>query len=554
MNFKKIALTGLLAAASATTWVQADTGHQELHKKYRRLFTVDSTTLKAPENWFNLDFANDKVPGISTEKAYGLLQNRTPRTVIVAIIDSGIDIKHEDLQGIIWVNAKEVAGNGVDDDKNGYVDDVNGWSFLGGKSGENVKDDTYELTRQYARLRQKFENPKSKKIKRKDRAEYAQYQKIKVDYEKEVAEAKAQAADFEKFYDTFKQAQGIIQKQLGKTEYTQPEVEAITSPDLRVMKSKALLQYAYENNLVEEIKKAAEHFDYVLKVGLNPDYDPRSIVGDDYSNVKDKFYGNGDVIGPDAEHGTHVAGIVGANRKNNLGVKGIADNVKIMPIRAVPNGDERDKDIANAIYYAVDNGAQVINMSFGKKYSSDKEAVDAAMKYAESKGVLLVHAAGNDGEDLDQTPNYPTRKLKNGQTIANWLEIGASSWENSEKFVASFSNYGKQSVDVFAPGVDIYSLKPNQEYNENSGTSMASPVTTGVAALLFSYFPDLTAAQVRDIILKSSVKYATLEVAKPGTTKKTEANLVPFGTLSITGGEVNAYQAVKMAEQLTAQK
>jgi subtilisin family serine protease len=554
MNFKKIALTGLLAAATASNWVQADTGHQELHKKYRHLFKLDSTELKAPENWFNLDFTVNKVPGISTEKAYELLQNRNSRTVLVAIIDSGIDIKHEDLQGIIWVNAKEVAGNGVDDDKNGYVDDVNGWSFLGGKNGENVKDDTYELTRQYARLRKKFENPKPRKIKRKDREEYEQYQKIKVEYEKEVAEAKAQAADFQKFYDTFKQAEGIIQKHLGKTDYTEAQVEAITSPDLRVMKSKALLQYAYENNLVEEIKKAAEHFDYVLKVGLNPDYDPRSIVGDDYSNVKDKFYGNGDVTGPDAEHGTHVAGIVGANRKNNLGVKGIADNVKIMPIRAVPNGDERDKDIANAIYYAVDNGAQVINMSFGKKYSPDKEAVDAAMKYADSKGVLLVHAAGNDGEDLDQTLNYPTRKLKNGQTIANWLEIGASSWENNEKFVASFSNFGKQSVDVFAPGVDIYSLKPNQEYNENSGTSMASPVTSGVAALLFSYFPDLTAAQVRDIILKSCIKYPTIEVAKPGTNKKTEANVVPFGTLSITGGVVNAYEAVKMAEQLTAQK
>ncbi|QNF34538.1 S8 family serine peptidase [Adhaeribacter swui] len=554
MNFKKIALSGLFAAATATTFVQADTGHRELHKKYRYLFTVDSTTLKAPENWFNLDFMTDKVPGISTEKAYERLQNRTSRTVVVAIIDSGVDIKHEDLQGIIWVNSKEISGNGIDDDKNGYVDDVNGWSFLGNKSGENVKDDTYELTRQYARLRKKFENAKSKKIKRKDRAEYAEYQKIKADYDKEVAEAQAQAADFQKFYDTFKQAEDFIQKHLGKTEYTEAEVEAITSPDLRVMKSKALLQYAYENNLVEEITKAQKHFDYVLKVGLNPDYDSRSIVGDDYNNVKDKFYGNSDVTGPDAEHGTHVAGIVAANRKNNLGVKGIADNVKIMPIRAVPNGDERDKDVANAIYYAVDNGAHVINMSFGKKYTSDKEAVDAAMKYAESKGVLLVHAAGNDSEDLDQTANYPTRKLKDGKTIATWLEIGASSWENNEKFVANFSNYGKQSVDVFAPGVDIYSLKPNQAYNENSGTSMASPVTTGVAALLFSYFPELTAEQVRDIIIKSSVKYPTLEVAKPGLNKKTDAGLVPFGSLSITGGVVNAYEAVKMAEQLTAQK
>ncbi|MDQ4141632.1 MAG: S8 family serine peptidase [Bacteroidota bacterium] len=552
MNLKHFALTGLVAFTSVSSFVQADTGHRELRKKYQKTFTADSVALKAPKNWFNLDFTDDKVLGVSTEKAYERLQNRTSRTVVVAIIDSGVDIKHEDLQGIIWVNPKEVAGNGVDDDKNGYVDDINGWSFLGGKNGQNVKDDTYELTRQYARLRKKFEN--LKKIKRKQKEEYALYQKIKADYEKELQEAKAEAADFQKFYDTFKQAESIVQKHLGKTDFTPSQVEAINSSDMRVMKAKALLQYAYENNLTEEIQKAVEHFDYVLKYGLNPDFDPRSIVGDKYEDVNDKFYGNNDVIGPDADHGTHVAGIVAANRKNDLGIKGVADNVKIMVIRAVPNGDERDKDVANAIYYAVNNGAQVINMSFGKSYTSDKEAVDAAMKYAESKGVLLVHGAGNDGENLDQASIFPSRTLKNGQTLQNWLEIGATAWENNEKFVANFSNYGKQSVDVFAPGVDIYSLGPNQIYQEHSGTSMASPVTAGVAALLLSYFPELTAVQVRDIILKSSVKYPTLEVVRPGLDRKIEPGLVPFGSLSITGGIVNAFEAVKMAEQLSAQK
>ncbi|MDQ3291173.1 MAG: S8 family serine peptidase [Bacteroidota bacterium] len=552
MNLKIFALSGFIAITTVSNIAHADNGHRELRKKFQKTLTADTVNLKAPKNWFNLDFTDDKVLGVSTEKAYERLQNRTSRTVVVAIIDSGVDIKHEDLQGIIWVNPKEVAGNGVDDDKNGYVDDINGWSFLGGKNGENVKDDTYELTRQYARLRKKFEN--SKKIKRKQKEEYAQYQKIKADYEKELEEAKAQAADFQKFYDTFKQAESIVQKHLGKSDFTPSQVEAITSPDPRVMKAKALLQYAYENNLVEEIKNASEHFDYVLKYGLNPDFDPRSIVGDKYDDIKDKNYGNNDVIGPDADHGTHVAGIVAANRKNDIGIKGVADNVRIMVVRAVPNGDERDKDVANAIYYAVNNGAQVINMSFGKSYTSDKEAVDEAMKYAESKGVLLVHGAGNDGENLDQASNFPSRTLKNGQILQNWLEIGATAWENNEKFVANFSNYGKQSVDVFAPGVDIYSLGPNQIYQEHSGTSMASPVTAGVAALIMSYFPELTAVQVRDIILKSSAKYPNLEVVKPGLNKIGDSGLVPFGSLSITGGIVNALEAVKMAEQLSAQK
>lgn len=552
MALKHFAFSGLLAVSFVTNAASANTLYNKVRPESRFSIPADSAK-KAPANWFNLDFTENQVPGVSTEKAYAYLQNKPSRTVIVAIIDSGIDIKHEDLQGIIWTNPKEVAGNGVDDDKNGYVDDINGWSFLGGKNGQNVKDDTYEVTRQYARLRKKFEGVK--KIKRRDKDEYAQYQKVKADYEKELKEAQAEAADFQKFYDTFKQAEGFVQKHLGKTDYTYNQVAAINSPDTRVMKSKALLLYAYDNGLIDQIKEAAEHYEYVLKIGLNPDFDPRSIVGDDYNNVKDKFYGNNDVTGPDAKHGTHVAGIVGANRKNTIGMKGIADNVKIMAIRAVPNGDERDKDVANAIYYAVDNGAQVVNMSFGKAYTSDKEAVDAAMKYAESKGVLLVHGAGNDGENIDQAPNFPSKKLENGKILENWLEIGATSWHNNEKFVANFSNYGKQSVDIFAPGVDIYSSTPNQEYEELSGTSMASPVTAGVAALLLSYFPNLSAIQVRDIILKSCNKYPALEVAQPGMSKeKGETQLVPFGTLSATGGLVNAFEAVKMAEQMSAQK
>lgn len=553
MALKHIALSGLLVISSVSNIVLANIG-QGANRLKNQVITAADSAQKAPSNWFNLDFTQDQVPGVSTEKAYAFLQNRPSQTVVVAIIDTGIDIKHEDLQGIIWTNAKEVAENGLDDDKNGYVDDINGWNFLGGENGQNVKNDTYEITRQYARLQKKFKDSKPEKIKRRQRDEYDQYLKVKADYEKELKEAQAGAANFQKFYDTFKQAEALVQKHLGKTDYTYNQVAAITSPDLSIMKSKDLLLYGFNNNLIDQIKEAAEYYESELKFGFNPKFDSRSIVGDNYNDVNDRTYGNNDVTGPDAKHGTLVAGIVGANRKNNVGLKGIANNVKIMSVRAVPNGDERDKDVANAIYYAVNNGAQVINMSFGKGYTSDKKAVDAAMEYAENKGVLLVHAAGNNGENIDENPDYPSRKLGNGKILKNWLEIGATSWYNNEKLVADFSNYGKQSVDVFAPGVDIYSSTPNQHYEESSGTSMASPVTTGVAALLLSYYPDLTAVQVRDIILKASVKYTTLEVAKPGLDIKGQINIVPFGTLSVTGGIVNAYEAVKMAERMSAQK
>jgi cell wall-associated protease len=266
-------------------------------------------------------------------------------------------------------------------------------------------------------------------------------------------------------------------------------------------------------------------------------------VGDNYSNLFEKGYGNNDVKGPDPLHGTHVAGIIAADRKNSVGIKGIADNVKIMVLRAVPNGDERDKDIANAIIYAVDNGAKIINMSFGKSFSPEKEVVDKAVKYAEQKGVLLIHAAGNDGDDIDVEKNFPTKKYLNGKEAKNWIEVGASAWGRNENFVGGFSNYGKKSVSLFAPGVQIYSTTPGNTYKNEDGTSMASPSTAGVAALLMSYFPDLSILQVKDILLKSTRKFDNLKVQKPGS-----KDIVPFSELSSSGGLVNAYEAVKMAQ------
>ncbi|MFN3316269.1 MAG: S8 family serine peptidase, partial [Raineya sp.] len=287
-----------------------------------------------------------------------------------------------------------------------------------------------------------------------------------------------------------------------------------------------------------------------LEYGYNEKFDPRKIVGDNPKKLREKGYGNNDVKGPDAFHGTHVAGIIAANRDNNLGIKGVANNVLIMPIRAVPDGDERDKDIANAIYYAVDNGAHIINMSFGKAYSPNKAFVDEAVKYAEAKGVLLVHAAGNDAKNLEVEANFPNRTYAdNGKEATNWLEIGASSWHNSDsKFVANFSNYGKSKVDVFAPGVDIYSTVPDKNtYKHASGTSMAAPATSGVAALLMSYYPTLTAVQVKEILMKSSIKYSQ-NINKPGEKDNTDTKL---SDLCITGGIINAYEAVKMAEEMT---
>jgi cell wall-associated protease len=279
----------------------------------------------------------------------------------------------------------------------------------------------------------------------------------------------------------------------------------------------------------------------IVEYGYNPTFDARPIVGDNYADKRERYYGNNNVKGPDPEHGTHVAGIVAADRANGVGIAGIADNVRIMPIRAIPNGDERDKDVANAIRYAVDNGARIINMSFGKSLSPDKVIVDEAVAYAEQKGVLLIHGAGNEKQDNDKSGNYPSRYYANGKEARNWLEVGATASGSGKDFVANFSNYGKKTVDVFAPGVDLYSTIPGDRYKEQSGTSFAAPVVTGIAALLWSYFPDLTAAQVVDIISSSTRKFDRLKVNRPG------GGEVEFPELSRTGGLVNAYMAVSLA-------
>jgi cell wall-associated protease len=271
------------------------------------------------------------------------------------------------------------------------------------------------------------------------------------------------------------------------------------------------------------------------------------VVQDKYDDLNDRFYGNNDVMATNPMHGTHVAGIIGAVRNNGIGINGVADNVRIMAIRAVPDGDEHDKDIALAIRYAVDNGAKVINMSFGKSFSPQKKWVDDAMKYAESKDVLLVHAAGNESTDIDHAENYPNPIYQqNGKRTTNWISVGASGPE-ADELAASFSNYGKKEVDVFSPGVKIYSTLPGGNvYGNEQGTSMASPVTAGLAALILSYYPELSASQVKEIIIKSVTPVTGLQVFKPS--KEGEENLVTFSDLSASGGVINATEAIKLAE------
>lgn len=570
------------------------------------LFAQDKN-VTLPPNWFNLDLTANGYFGISTEKAYNeLLKDKKPKQkIIVAVIDGGTDIKHEDLKDVLWTNTKEIPGNGIDDDGNGYIDDVHGWNFIGSNKG-NLTYDNLELVRIKRKLEPKYKSTiMSTVLDSAEKVEYAMYKKVQADFGKKFDEASSAFPVYIAIKKVMDSVAFINKKEIPSLEdidqyKADDEVEEQVKKIIRKgSKDDGSIEKFYKN-----IKKGYHELEVMLKYNLNDKYDERAtMVGDDYANSAQRNYGNNDVTGPNADHGTHVSGIIAANRNNALGIMGVANNVSIMTIRVVPEGDERDKDVANGIRYAVDNGAKVINMSFGKGYKWDKKAVDEAVKYAESKGVLLVHAAGNDNSNNDIVDNFPNKYYDSPEAEAyakahqkpakgivptrdemmrqaqgmgaqrrpdpfakpapldsakynlphasNWIEVGASSYKDDEDLKASFSNYGKFNVDVFAPGFMINSTVPGSKYDEYDGTSMAAPVVSGLAALILSYHPELSPAKVREIIMKSVSKVNHKIRYK---NERDENVRVLFSEICVSGGIVNAYNALKLAESYELSK
>ncbi|TSJ39696.1 S8 family serine peptidase [Mucilaginibacter corticis] len=488
---------------------------------------------QAPD-WQHLDLQQDHVFGISTDKAYReLLKGKKAKPVVVAILDSGTDTSHRDLSSVLWNNPREKPANGRDDDHNGHIDDTHGWSFIGGAKGD-VQYDNLELTRLIRR------------------GDGKQRPELQTDFDNQRSQAQATVAGITRFRDVLDTIVHHINKQVPTLEdFRAYQPEGAAQAHVKSILLQQLQEGTYNNFRKQQLEEGLAHFREQADYQLNPEFDPRPVVGDDYNNSAETNYGNRNVFGPSALHGTHVAGIVGARRSDTSKVRGIADHVRLMIVRAVPDGDERDKDIANGIRYAADNGAKVINMSFGKPYSWDKPAVDAAAKYALSKDVLLIQAAGNSGENIDSTANFPTRVFADGSgTAGAWIVVGASGWQDDEHLAASFSNYGKTAVDVFAPGEQILSTVPGNAYVRENGTSMAAPVVTGLAALIREYYPKLSAMQVKEIILQSVSKVSHhVTINKNG-----QPVSVPFSDLCRTGGIVNAYEALRLAETYTKEK
>ncbi|MFA7274353.1 MAG: S8 family peptidase [Crocinitomicaceae bacterium] len=511
-------------------------------------FGITSFAQKAPEtaNWYNKGKA-----GMDTEKAYKKLKKKKSETVIVAVIDSGVDIEHEDLQGKIWTNSKEIPGNGIDDDKNGYIDDIHGWNFLGNASGENVNAANLEKTRIFRTLGERFADADANSIAQDDRADFDLYQKLKGEIQQEKAMYEQYLGYMDMMPMIIKQVPMSVGEKIGKADYTAKDLEKWKPTSPEEIQLKATAEAILSGDLsLESIEEQKKQLTDMIDFNLNVDFNERKTIGDNPDDFSDKKYGNNDVEGPDALHGTHVSGIIGAGRHNKIGYDGVAENVLIMSLRAVPNGDEADKDIALAIRYAVDNGAKVINMSFGKSYSPHQKEVAEAFQYAASKDVLLVHAAGNDGSNLDVANNFPTNQYSFQSTPTNlFLTIGASTKDAKKLLAADFSNYSQTKVDIFAPGHEIWNTVPQSQYKKLQGTSMAAPMVSGVAAMLKSYFPTLTMDEIRTVILTSGKSYKGEQEIQPGS-----ENMVDFGTLSVTGSVVNVKNAVAACKVLEKSK
>ena len=528
---------------------------------------------KLTDNWFQKDNQEDSIPGISLDKWYSCNKKRSKSSIIVAVLDTQVDFNHEDLQGQFWTNPKEIANNNIDDDGNGYIDDIHGWNFTSNKKEDYIVWGNFEYVRLIKEWDSLFKNKKENEISSEDLSNYKEYQRALKLFETENTGYGRWLSSLNHSISMFPIVKDTLKHYFPKEDYTYLQLDSLykkhkindkTYRQMRESDDKdlgALIYYMMINiknneKTLEVLTDSRAELDSIVNKNLNKDFNDRVLIGDN-PNILEKGYGCGNISISKKGfknlqgHCTKVSGIIGANRKNNIGIKGFSDHIKIMPLNISYSGDENDKDIAMAIYYAVDNGAKVINMSFGKEFSVHQKWVTEAFKYAEKHDVLLVHAAGNEKFDNDKTPYYPSDNNYDGtaEICNNFINVGSTSKRLDNTFVSSFSNYGKQNVDLFAPGEGIYTTTKGNTYGSDSGTSLAAPMVSGAAALIWSYYPKLTVVEIKQIILDSGTSY-NFEVIVPGTKDKK----VPFSELSKSGKVLNVYNAMQLAEKVSKKR
>lgn len=531
--------------------------------KSQKVIVVESQTL-----WHQDNFVKDSLYGNSLNK-WILNSKKTKNEIIVAIIDSQIDLNQEDLQGQLWVNEKEIANNGIDDDNNGYIDDLNGWNFIGKPNGGFFRYWNFEYVRIVRNLEEYFIKNDSLSIE--NHNNFKEYKRAKDKYKSDHKYYKNWLKSIDFLLNKRSKINDTLKYYFPKGDYTIDKLDSLYN--LKKINDKSFKQRRDDNDsdigalifymkvsiesesgTLDQLMESKNQLDSLVNRNLNINYNDRKFIGDNPEKLE-KGYGNNrlNVNTFQLGHNTAVSSIIAANRDNSIGTKGFHQNIKIMPLSISASGDEHDKDIAMAIYYAVDNGAKIINMSFGKEFSLKQEWVTEAFKYAEKHNVLLVHGSGNNRFDVDSNPYYPSdidylHDSKN-ELVSNFINVGSISKRTDSTMVSPFSSYGKQNVDLFAPGEDIYIAKPNNEYGYDSGTSLAAPMVSGTAALIWLYYPKLTVQEVKKIILESGVTIDK-NVVKPGTKEE----MVPFSELSKTGKILNTYNAMKMSEVVSKKR
>lgn len=514
---------------------------------------IHTLTELEKKDWHLKDIELDTIPGISLQRAYdSLLVGKKGKEVIVAVLDTKLDIHHEDLKKQLWVNEDEIPNNNIDDDQNGYVDDIHGWNFLGNTKKEDLLYQKYSCLRIVEKYEPYFKGKQKKSLTTNDSLLFVKYTVAREEFNRRI---KYKKSDFE-YADMLLKSLADREKALlvyfPKGKYNLSDLDSLKKvhPKNKELQRDILIRsnfmkYGYTQEFMDENKRGVvAMFDKML----NSLYDERAVTGDDSSDLEDAFYGNAILFGDvPFRHSIGVSGLLGATRNNKIGINGISNHIKIMPIVMVASGDEHDKDVALAIRYAVDNGAQIINMSWGKNFSLHSDWVIAAMKYAEGKDVLLVTGSGNDSNNNDVKKVYPDDNDHGKEFLSNFISVGATGFTINDNLKTSFSNYGKENVDIYAPGTSMYTTATKNAYKSGRGTSYASPIVAGVAALLKSYYPSLTAVQLKKVLLESGISYA-IDVNIGDRKKK---KLVPFSILSKSGKIVNAYNALLMAEKIS---
>ncbi|MBG7630454.1 MAG: S8 family serine peptidase [Bacteroidetes bacterium] len=504
------------------------------------------------DHWHLKDYESDGVPGISLDKLYDeLIKNQKGKQIIVAIIDTEIDINHEDLKDFIWINNDEQPNNGVDDDNNGYVDDVNGWNFIGNKNGGNLICSNFSYTRKLKELIPIFKG-KTKEEVGNDTLNFKIYQRALMDHQNMKRQLK-EDYEYVEFLNTgFPRSKKLLDSIFRGSTYTINQLDSLYTIFKKQDSIKAADIYFMIDFLNFDMHGYADNLAYesnlIEKYSNNISFDDRAIIGDNVNDIEDRDYGSPFITNSLKEftHGSIVSGVLAAHRTNNKGVRGITNTVKLMPLCIQAKfGAETDKDLALSIKYAVENGAQVINISANRTYELHNEWVQQALLYAEEQNVLVVKGAGNSETDIDKIITYPNKNTKD-HVLNNFIVVGATGMELNSNFKPVWANYGRKTVDFYAPGESILTTTPFDSYKVDSGSSLSTAITSGVAALLLSYYPDLKVSEIRQILMESATRY-DLDIELDYDSNTT----VPFSKLSNSGGVLNAFNAFVLAEKIS---